>query len=214
MAAEENLSHPQDDTQGSSGGHQPGAKGRASQGDRAKPGSGAQPKRRRSSPRSKEEAGTVARALLRLRRESGMTLHQLSAAANCTAATLDRYEQGASNPRVKILKRLVEAMGLSMADLYRAQRRGENEEGDAADGTLPPDTRKPDSAMSASNATRASLRLAQECGKGRGTLLSCLHGAAIWPAISRRRPCETATAEATPMKQRKARPTAHGDYRA
>jgi transcriptional regulator with XRE-family HTH domain len=107
----------------------------------------------------------VARALLRLRRESGMTLHQLSAAANCTVAILDRYEQGASHPRLNTLKRLVGAMGLCMSDLYRAQRRGENEEGDAADGTLPPDTRKPDSAMSASNAPNAALRLAQECGK-------------------------------------------------
>ena len=41
--------------------------------------------------------------------------------------------------RVTILKRLVGAMGLTMADLYRAQRRGENEEGDAADGTLLPE---------------------------------------------------------------------------
>lgn len=165
MAAEENPSHPKDDTQDTSGGHQPGGNGRASRGDRAKPGGGAQPRRRRPSPRSKEDAGTVARALLRLRRESGMTLRQLSAAAHCSVATLDRYEQGASNPRVRVLKRLVEAMGLSMADLYRAQRRGENEEGDALDGTLPPDTRKPDSAMRASNAPTAALRLAQECGK-------------------------------------------------
>jgi transcriptional regulator with XRE-family HTH domain len=165
MASEENPSHPEDDTQDTSAGHQPSAKGRASRGDRAKPGSGAQPRHRRPSPRSKEEAAIVARALLRLRRESGMTLHQLSAAANCTVAILDRYEQGAWHPRLNTLKRLVGAMGLSMADLYRAQRRGETEEGDAADGTLPPDTRKPDSAMSASNAPKAALRLAQECGK-------------------------------------------------
>jgi transcriptional regulator with XRE-family HTH domain len=165
MADEENPSHPQDDTQATSGGHQPGGNGRASRGDRSKPDGGAQPRRRRLSPRSKEEAGTVARALLRLRRESGMTLRQLSAAAHCSRATLDRYEQGASQPRITVLKRLVEAMSLTIVDLYRAQRRGENEEGDAADGTLPPDTRKPDSALSASNAPKAALRLAQECGK-------------------------------------------------
>ncbi len=165
MADDENPSHPKHDTQGTTGGHQPNPIGRASRGDCVKPGSGAQRRHPGSWARSQEETGIVARALLRLRRESGMTLHQLSAAANCTVAILDRYEQGASHPRLNTLKRLVGAMGLTMADLYRAQRWGENEEGDEAEGTLPPDTRKPDLATSSSNAPKATLRLAQECGK-------------------------------------------------
>ena len=195
MATDENPSHPKDDTQATSGGHQPGGNGRASRCDRAKPGDGAQPRRRRSSPRSKEEAGTVARALLRLRRESGMTLRQLSTAAHCSPATLDRYEQGVSQPRVTILKRLVGAMDLTMADLYRAQRRGENEEGDAADGTLPPDTRKPDLAMSASNAPKAALRLAQKCGK------AVAHCCLAFMELQSDRPSHGGPVRSQPLKQ-------------
>ncbi|HLX10538.1 MAG TPA: helix-turn-helix transcriptional regulator [Thermoanaerobaculia bacterium] len=113
--------------------------------------------------RNTDEAQTVGLAILRLRRGAGMTLRQLAAAAApTTVASLSRYEQGHSLPRVAILQRIVAAMGSTMADLYRAQH-GAGECGtNVEDGTLPPDTR---TAQPPPSSHRAAVRLAQECGK-------------------------------------------------
>jgi len=109
-----------------------------------------------------EEAHTVGLALLMLRRDAGMTLSQLSDASGSTAPSLSRYEQGRQMPRLDTLHRIVAGLGLTMADLYRAQQTVTHlPDGKAEDGTLPPDTRTPQAGMS----RQAALRLAQEAGK-------------------------------------------------
>src|SRR5262249_14932149 len=72
---------------------------------------------------------------------------------------LNRYEDGDSLPRTETLRRIVEATGATMMDLYRAQQRSIDHGG--KDGTLPPDTRTPPPAAP----HKAAVRLAQECGK-------------------------------------------------
>jgi transcriptional regulator with XRE-family HTH domain len=118
------------------------------------------PKKRKRRERDPEESQTVGLAILRLRREAGMTTRQLSAASGLPVAALGRYEQGHSLPRVETLRRIVAAMGLTMMDLYRAQQSAGECAEKIEDGTLPPDTRTPPP-----TAHKAALRLAQECGK-------------------------------------------------
>jgi transcriptional regulator with XRE-family HTH domain len=120
-----------------------------------------QPEKRKRRKRDPEESQTVGLAILRLRREAGMTVRQLSAASDSTVAALTRYEQGHSLPRVETLRRIVAAMGGTMMDLYRAQQSAGESTGKVEDGTLPPDTRTPPT-----TAHKAAVRLAQECGKG------------------------------------------------
>jgi len=116
--------------------------------------------------RNSDEAQTVGLAILTLRRGAGMTLRQLAAAAEpCSVASLTRYEQGHSLPRVVILRRIVAAMGLTMEDLYRAQQTAGEYGGKVEDGTLPPDTRTTLSPPAPSSHHQAAVRLAQECGK-------------------------------------------------
>ncbi len=115
--------------------------------------------------RNSDEAQTVGLAILRLRRGAGMTLRQLAAAAApCTVASLTRYEQGRSLPRVAVLRRIVAAMGATMEDLYRAQQAAGEVGGKVEDGTLPPDTRTTPPTPTTSH-HQAAVRLAQECGK-------------------------------------------------
>lgn len=76
-------------------------------------------------------------------------------------AALNRYEQGQSLPRTESLRRVVEAMGATMLDLYRAQQGASDNGGRIEDGTLPPDTRTPPPTPP----HEAAVRLAQECGK-------------------------------------------------
>ncbi|HLW80218.1 MAG TPA: helix-turn-helix transcriptional regulator [Terriglobia bacterium] len=115
--------------------------------------------------RNADEAQTVGLAILRLRRGAGMTLRQLAAAAApCTVASLTRYEQGRSLPRVAILWRIVAAMGATMVDLYRAQQAASEAGGKVEDGTLPPDTRTT-LAPPPTTSHQATVQLAQECGK-------------------------------------------------
>jgi transcriptional regulator with XRE-family HTH domain len=109
-----------------------------------------------------EEGHTVGLALLFLRRDAGLTLRQLSAATGSTPANLSRYEKGRQMPRLDTLRRVVGALGSTMADLLRAQEtvmhlpdgRTSDE-----DGTLPPDARAP------LVSRKDALRLAQEAGK-------------------------------------------------
>jgi len=116
--------------------------------------------------RNTDEAQTVGLAILRLRRGAGMTQRQLATAAQpCTVASLTRYEQGRSLPRVAILRRIVAAMDATMGDLYRAQQTAGEVAGKVEDGTLPPDTRTTPSPAAPSSHHQAAVRLAQECGK-------------------------------------------------
>ncbi len=119
------------------------------------------PKRSRPRKRNSDDAEIVGRALLAARRASGMTLRQLAAESGVSLTSLDRYEHGELQPRASNLWRIVEAMGLTMADLYRAQRQAEEQGGD---GTLPPDTRTL-AAETPTSSHKAAVRLAQECGK-------------------------------------------------
>jgi transcriptional regulator with XRE-family HTH domain len=115
--------------------------------------------------RNTDEAHTVGLAILRLRRAAGMTMRQLAAAAApCTVASLTRYEQGRSLPRVAILRRIVAAMSATMEDLYRAQQAAGEVGGKVEDGTLPPDTRTTPPTPPTPH-YQAAVRLAQECGK-------------------------------------------------
>lgn len=90
-----------------------------------------------------------------------MTVRQLSAESGQPVAALNRYEQGDSLPRVETLRRLLEAMGATMMDLYHAQQSAGEYGGRIEDGTLPPDTRT----AQPTTPHKAALRLAQECGK-------------------------------------------------
>jgi transcriptional regulator with XRE-family HTH domain len=93
-----------------------------------------------------------------------MTLAQLSEASGSTPSNLSRYEQGRQMPRLDTLRRVVAGLGLTMADLYRAQQTVTHlPDGKAEDGTLPPDTRAPQ--PQAGRSREAALRLAQEAGK-------------------------------------------------
>ncbi len=117
--------------------------------------------RARPRKRNADEAEIVGRALLAARRASGMTLRQLAAESGVTLTSICRYEHGEFQPRARNLRRIVEALGLTMADFYRAQRQAEEQ---GQDGTLPPDTRTPP-VEAPSDTPKAALRLAQECGK-------------------------------------------------
>lgn len=117
--------------------------------------------RARPRKRNTDEAEIVGRALLAARRASGMTLRQLAAESGVTLTSIWRHENGQLQPRARNLRRIVEALGLTMADFYRAQRQAE-EQGE--DGALPPDTRAP-RAEAPAGTHKAALRLAQECGK-------------------------------------------------
>ena len=115
----------------------------------------------RARKRNTDEAEIVGRALLAARRASGMTLRQLAAESGITLTSICRYEHGELQPRARNLRRVVEALGLTMADFYRAQRQAEEQ---GQDGTLPPDARTLP-AETPPGTHKAALRLAQECGK-------------------------------------------------
>ena len=72
-----------------------------------------------------------------------MTVRQLSEVSGQPVAALNRYEQGQSLPRTESLRRVVEAMGATMLDLYGAQQGASGNGCRIEDGTLPPDTRTP-----------------------------------------------------------------------
>jgi len=56
--------------------------------------------------------------LTRWREHKEMTKSALAAAAETTPQAVDRIEDGDSQPSLHMLERLVEAMGLTMAEFY------------------------------------------------------------------------------------------------
>jgi transcriptional regulator with XRE-family HTH domain len=56
--------------------------------------------------------------LTRWREHKGITKSALAAAADTTPQAVDRIESGDSKPSLQMLERLVEAMGLTMAEFY------------------------------------------------------------------------------------------------
>jgi transcriptional regulator with XRE-family HTH domain len=109
--------------------------------------------RRQPDPRDKEEARSLGTALLMLRRSRGMTPRAVWETSGVSRANLSRYELGRSVPRLSTLRRIVEAIGVSMGDLYRAQYQAQVRE----ELTGKDEAARPDRA--------AAVRLAQECGK-------------------------------------------------
>jgi transcriptional regulator with XRE-family HTH domain len=100
-----------------------------------------------------EEARSLGTAILMLRRARGLTPRAIWEASGIGRGNLSRYELGRSVPRLSTLRRIVEAMGVSMGDLYRAQYQAQvREELTGKDGAAQPDR-------------AAAVRLAQECGK-------------------------------------------------
>jgi transcriptional regulator with XRE-family HTH domain len=109
--------------------------------------------RRPPDPRDKEEARSLGTALLMLRRARGMTHGAIWEATGISRSNLSRYELGRAVPRPSTMRRIVEAMGVSMGDFYRAQYQAQvREELMGKDGAAQPDR-------------AAAVRLAQECGK-------------------------------------------------
>lgn len=85
-------------------------------------------------------------------------------------------------PRLDTLRRIVAGLGLTMADLYRAQQTVTHlPDGKAEDGTLPPDTRSSQAGMD----RQAALRLAKEPGKA--IAHCCLAFMEIQPVVRRTR---------------------------
>jgi len=115
-----------------------------------------------------KEALSLGLAILMLRRASGMSCGAVAEAAGVTRRNLSIYETGKREPRVDTVRRLVAAMGYTMADLWHAHELARKlagvetrEPGSASgDGTLPPDDRWPPE-----EARKAALQLAQEAGK-------------------------------------------------
>ncbi|MBZ3666648.1 helix-turn-helix domain-containing protein [Pseudomonas monteilii] len=61
--------------------------------------------------------GTFAETLARLRAEKGLTQRQLGSSAGVAWSMISKYESGQSTPRLKILMRLAEALGVSVEEL-------------------------------------------------------------------------------------------------
>jgi transcriptional regulator with XRE-family HTH domain len=63
---------------------------------------------------------TLARALRRLRRYRGSTQEDLAHSAGITVTALARIERGETNPRWTTVRRIVSALGISLAELVVA----------------------------------------------------------------------------------------------
>lgn len=61
--------------------------------------------------------GTFAETLARLRAEKGLTQRQLGSSTGVAWSMISKYESGQSTPRLKILMRLAEALGVSIDEL-------------------------------------------------------------------------------------------------
>ncbi|MCP8350649.1 XRE family transcriptional regulator [Pseudomonas sp. FBF18] len=61
--------------------------------------------------------GTFAENLAQLRAKKGLTQRELGAAAGIAWSMVSKYESGQSIPRLKILMRLADALGVSKEDL-------------------------------------------------------------------------------------------------
>src|ERR1700730_12427199 len=95
-------------------------------------------------------------ALAILRVSRGLSRKQLAQAARVTPPALCQYERGQQTPREETLSRILEALGLPLEAIDRAQDFARQPLGE--DGTLPPDELP---AMT----RQTALRLAQEVGK-------------------------------------------------
>jgi transcriptional regulator with XRE-family HTH domain len=60
---------------------------------------------------------SLAELLKRLREERGVTQEQLASDAGITSSALSRIERGLNNPRWTTLKRIAEALKVSLVDL-------------------------------------------------------------------------------------------------
>jgi transcriptional regulator with XRE-family HTH domain len=98
-----------------------------------------------------QEAASLGRALVALRKSAGLTLKELSAGCGVTASNLSHYEKGQQMPRYDTLRRILGAMQVPFAALHQAER--------LVNGG-PPVTLPEDQA-----ARRQAVRLAQEAGK-------------------------------------------------
>ena len=56
----------------------------------------------------------IMRAVLEMRKERGLTQKELSARTGITQGDISRLENGNGNPSIKTLKRLADAMGMSL----------------------------------------------------------------------------------------------------
>jgi transcriptional regulator with XRE-family HTH domain len=118
----------------------------------------------------KPEARSIGLALLVLRRASGMTPDEVSAASGVTRSNISRFETGKTMPRYDTMRRLVKAMRFPLSALHEAQRvvdglmgRDTGEDDAGGDGTLPPDVRT--EAREPALSRQEAVRLAQEVGK-------------------------------------------------
>lgn len=59
----------------------------------------------------------LARALRRLRQDTGSTQEDVAYSAGITVAALARIERGTSNPRWTTVRRIAKALGVSLAEL-------------------------------------------------------------------------------------------------
>jgi transcriptional regulator with XRE-family HTH domain len=105
-----------------------------------------------------QEAQLLGRALVTLRMSCGMTQRQVAARAGITAPRLSTAENGRHYPRQAILKRILDALGVTFAALHRAQELVEDPMGESDTAIDAPD-------FTAEEAHQAAVRLAQEAGK-------------------------------------------------
>ena len=69
---------------------------------------------------------SLAELLKRLREERGVTQEQLAFDAGITSSALSRIERGLNNPRWTTLKRIAEALKVSLVDLATDIEMGED----------------------------------------------------------------------------------------
>jgi transcriptional regulator with XRE-family HTH domain len=100
-----------------------------------------------------KEARSLGTALLVLRRAAGLSQRAIHDATGISKSNLSKYETGLLVPRLATLGRIMDALGLTMGDLYRAQQRAQVREelADKGDAAWP--------------GRAAAVHLAQECGK-------------------------------------------------
>jgi transcriptional regulator with XRE-family HTH domain len=105
-----------------------------------------------------QEAKLLGRALVTLRMSRGMSQRQVAAKAGITGPRLSSTENGHHYPRQAILKRILDALGVTFAALHRAQELVEDPMGESDTSIDAPD-------FIAEEAHQAAVRLAQEAGK-------------------------------------------------
>jgi transcriptional regulator with XRE-family HTH domain len=69
---------------------------------------------------------SLAALLKRLREERGISQERLASDANITSSALSRIERGLNNPRWTTLKRIANALEISLVDLARGMEMSED----------------------------------------------------------------------------------------